>query len=131
MARVRTVEGAHPDGLSEVQSAVQASDHPRGRGWREARQSDLSRALALAPHGVCDSAGTPLSDSIVRRWVEQYRERGADAFRTGDPKAEELAAAKKRIAELEAALGRATLEVDFLRRCVRRANLPLPESARW
>lgn len=72
-----------------------------------------------------------LSDSIVRRWVEQHRERGPDAFRTGDPKSEELAAAQKRIAELEAALGRATLEVDFLRRCVKRANVPLPESARW
>jgi len=72
-----------------------------------------------------------LSDSIVRRWVEQHRERGPDAFRIGDPKSEELAAAHKRIADLEAALGRATLEVDFLRRCVKRANLPLPESARW
>jgi transposase-like protein len=72
-----------------------------------------------------------LSDSIVRRWSEQYRERGAEAFRAGDPKSEELAAAQKRIAELEAALGRATLEVDFLRRCVKRANVPLPESARW
>ena len=131
MAPVRTVEGAQPHGQSEVQPAVQASGRPRGRGRREADQPDLPRALALAPHGVCDSAGTPLSDSIVRRWVEQYRERGADAFRTGDPKAEELAAVKKRIAELEAALGRATLEVDFLRRCVKRANLPLPESARW
>jgi len=72
-----------------------------------------------------------LSDSIVRRWVEQYHERGAEAFRTGDPKSEELEAVQKRIAELEAALDRATLEVDFLRRCVKRANIPLPESARW
>jgi len=75
-----------------------------------------------------------LSESIVRRWVEQYRERGADAFRTRGPKSEELAAAHKRIAELETALGRATLKVDFLRRCVERANVPsaprLPESAR-
>ena len=106
MAPVGTVEGAQPHGQSEVQPAVQASGRPRGRGRREADQPDLPRALALAPHGVCDSAGTPLSDSIVRRWVEQYRERGADAFRTGDPKAEELAAVKKRIAEL--------LKADYL-----------------
>jgi transposase len=72
-----------------------------------------------------------LSDSLVRRWVQQYRERGADAFRADDPRADELEAARKRIAELESALGRATLEVDFLRRCVKRANIPLPDGARW
>lgn len=72
-----------------------------------------------------------LGDSLVRRWLQQYRERGADAFRTEDPRAEELLTAQKRIAELEAALGRATLENDFLKRCVKRANLPLPDGARW
>jgi transposase-like protein len=72
-----------------------------------------------------------LSDSLVRRWAEQYRERGADAFRGDDPRAEELEVARRRIAELESALGRTTLELDFLRRCVKRANIPLPDGARW
>ena len=72
-----------------------------------------------------------LSDSPVRRWVEQYRERGAEAFRSAGSSGDELEAARKRIEELESALGRATLEVDFLRRCVKRANLPLPEGVRW
>jgi len=72
-----------------------------------------------------------LSDSIIRRWLKQYQESGPKAFHRGDPKSEELEAAQKRIAELESALGRATLEVDFLRRCVKRANIPLPPDARW
>ena len=72
-----------------------------------------------------------LADSVVRRWLQQYQENGAAAFEKKDRKADELVAAQKRVAELEAALGRATLEVDFLRRCVKRANIPLPPDARW
>lgn len=72
-----------------------------------------------------------LSDSIVRRWLQQYQERGASAFHKGDPKSEELETTHKRIAQLESALGRSTMEVDFLRRCMKRANLPLPLDARW
>jgi transposase len=72
-----------------------------------------------------------LSDSPVRRWVAQYRERGAEAFRSADPSSDELEAARERIAELRSAIGRTTLELDFLGRCVKRANIPFPESARW
>jgi transposase-like protein len=67
-----------------------------------------------------------ISDSLLRRWVVQYREHGDRAWRREDPKAQELLEAEKRIAELESALGRATLEVDFLKRCLKRANVPLP-----
>lgn len=67
-----------------------------------------------------------ICDSLLRRWVTQYREQGDAAWRKEDPRSQELLDAQKRIAELEAALGRATLEVDFLKRCLRRANLPLP-----
>jgi transposase len=67
-----------------------------------------------------------ICDSVLRRWVDQYRERGENAWRREDPEAQELLAAEKRIAELEAALGRATLEVEFLKRCCKRANIPLP-----
>jgi len=70
-----------------------------------------------------------LSDSIVRRWLQQYQEKGALAFHKGDPKSEELEAAHKRIAQLESALGRSSMEVDFLRRCVKRANVPLAPHA--
>ena len=67
-----------------------------------------------------------ICDSLLRRWVAQFREVGEAAWRKTDPRTAELVEAEKRIAELEAALGRATLEVDFLRRCIKRANLPLP-----
>ena len=67
-----------------------------------------------------------IADSLLRRWVAQYREHGDQAWRKDDPKAQALVEAEKRIGELEAALGRSTLEVDFLKRCVKRANLPLP-----
>jgi len=67
-----------------------------------------------------------ISDSLLRRWVTQYREHGDEAWRKEDPRAQQLVEAEKRIGELEAALGRATLEVDFLKRCLKRANIPLP-----
>lgn len=67
-----------------------------------------------------------ISDSLLRRWVSQYREHGDKAWRKEDPRARQLVEAEKRISELEAALGRATLEVDFLKRCLKRANVPLP-----
>ena len=67
-----------------------------------------------------------ISDSLLRRWAAQYREHGDQAWRKEDPKAQALLEAEKRIADLEAALGRTTLEVDFLKRCFKRANLPLP-----
>jgi transposase-like protein len=73
---------------------------------------------------ICREFG--ISDSLLRRWVAQYREHGDRAWRREDPKAMELLEAERRIGDLEAALGRATLEVDFLRRCLKRANVPLP-----
>jgi transposase len=67
-----------------------------------------------------------ISDSLLRRWVQQYREHGEGAWRKEDPRAQELVQAEKRIAELEAALGRATLDIEFLKRCCKRANISLP-----
>ncbi|MBW1688544.1 MAG: transposase [Deltaproteobacteria bacterium] len=67
-----------------------------------------------------------LSDSLVRNWRKQYERDGPEAW---DPPVEsdgELAAAERRIAELEAALGRATMEVDFMKRAVKRLGIPFP-----
>ncbi|HQK94492.1 MAG TPA: transposase [Armatimonadota bacterium] len=72
-----------------------------------------------------------LCDSVVRRWLEQYRQRGAEAFQTGDPQADALAAAEKQIRDLQGALGRSVMEVNFLKECLKRAHVPLPPSARW
>jgi transposase-like protein len=67
-----------------------------------------------------------LSDSLVRNWRKQYEKRGPDAWDAPDESDGELAAAEKRIAELEAALGRATMEVDFMKRAVKRFGIPFP-----
>jgi len=66
-----------------------------------------------------------ISDSLLRRWVTQYREHGDKAWRKADSRGQKLVEAEKRIAELEAALGRATLDTDFLKRGLKRANIPL------
>jgi transposase len=81
-------------------------------------------AGAKGATAVCREYG--ICDSVLRRWVAQYREHGGGAWQGHDPRVVGLHDAEKRIAELEAALGRATLEVDFLKRCFKRANLPLP-----
>lgn len=58
-----------------------------------------------------------LSDALLRRWRDQYAEKGEDAFRaSSDGEMWELEQARRRIAELESSLGRAHLEVELLRR---------------
>jgi transposase-like protein len=44
---------------------------------------------------------------------------------------EEWVPGGKRIAELEAGLGRATLEVDSLRPALTRAGIPFPSELKW
>jgi len=72
-----------------------------------------------------------LSDALVRRWRAEYDERGPRAWELAAGRDAELAAAQRRIAELEAALGRASMEVDFLRRAVKRAGIPFPPELKW
>ena len=63
-------------------------------------------------HGLCSS--------LLRRWREQYDQRGENAWLTEDgPGGFVERDADARIAALEAALGRAHLEIDFLRQCLR------------
>jgi transposase len=62
-----------------------------------------------------------LAESMVRRWREQYEERGENAW----PEAADLVVepdAQQRIRELEAALGRAHLEIELLRRALKQAE---------
>jgi transposase-like protein len=67
-----------------------------------------------------------VGEVAFRRWREQYQAAGNAAAQGQADLARELAAAQKRIDELEGALGRATLEVDFMKRCFKRAGLPFP-----
>jgi len=60
-----------------------------------------------------------LSRSVLERWRDAYRTHGEDAFsEAGGADEQVLQAAQRRIAELEASLGRAHLEVELLKRLV-------------
>jgi transposase-like protein len=67
-----------------------------------------------------------LSKSLVRTWRKEYEAHGPAAWTPPDNGKAQQRATEKRIAELEAALGRATLENEFLRRAFKRAGLPFP-----
>jgi transposase-like protein len=58
-------------------------------------------------HGLCET--------VVRRWRELYEQHGEHAFQNGHSRDPEAADEKSRIAMLEAALVRVTLENQFLR----------------
>ncbi len=72
-----------------------------------------------------------LSDSLLRRWRKEYEEHGPNAWDCGSRDDAELTAARQRIAELEAALGRSSMEVDFLRRALKRGGIPFPPELKW
>ncbi len=65
-------------------------------------------------HGHCQT--------LLRRWREQYEQRGENAWLDPDPTTGVDPDAKTRIAALEAALGRATLENEFLRHALQEAR---------
>ncbi len=69
-----------------------------------------------------------LAESVVRRWREQYLDKGSEAFVDGPAgeTSEQIAvrSAEERIAALESALGRAHLEIDFLQRALGKKGSP-------
>lgn len=60
-----------------------------------------------------------LCQSLVRRWREQYEAQGELAFAEGGGSSHVERDAEARIAALEAALGRAHLEIEFLRHALK------------
>ena len=60
-----------------------------------------------------------LCQTLVRRWREQYDEQGENAWLDGRVGGHVERDAEARIAALEAALGRAHLEIEFLRHAIR------------
>jgi transposase-like protein len=56
-----------------------------------------------------------LGQTLLRRWREQYQDHGENAWRDQEPARHIEEDPQARIAALEAALGRATLENEFLR----------------
>lgn len=111
------------------------SDKPRRVFAREFKL-ELCRRLARGETRivhVCREHG--LCRSVVERWVQAYGSDGEDAFRDGpdqngeQPAERSLRAAEERITALEAALGRATLELDLLRRAVEKGGSRLRSGA--
>lgn len=76
-------------------------------------------------HGLCET--------VVRRWRDQDEQDGEGAFRHGTPADPDACDDKRRIAMLEAALVRATLENQFLRHALdtlRKGGLTRPKNGR-
>lgn len=71
-----------------------------------------------------------VSAGTFRRWREQYQSEEGDSADRQSELSRDLTAAQQRIEELEGALGRATLEVDFMKRSFKRAGLPFPKAPR-
>jgi transposase len=63
-----------------------------------------------------------LCQTLLRRWREQYDQRGENAWLDQDAGRSVDPEAQTRIAALEAALGRATLENEFLRHALQLAR---------
>jgi transposase-like protein len=75
-------------------------------------------------HSICES--------VVRRWQLQYESRGENAWTeetkspaTNREETEEPAVLQARVRELEAALGRAHLEIEFLKLALEKKPLAL------
>lgn len=62
-----------------------------------------------------------LSETLVRRWRQQYEQDGETAWPDAADRVVEPDAGQ-RIRELEAALGRAHLEIELLRRALKQAE---------
>lgn len=82
----------------------------------QALSGEKGLAQLCREHGLCQT--------LVRRWRDQYEQLGEQAWPdTVHPiEASELDPAG-RIAELEAALGRAHLEIELLRRALKKGGL--------
>jgi transposase-like protein len=86
----------------------------RRRFSREFKLSVCEKIVSgsVTKSGSCREHG--LSPSVLDRWLEQYSAKGDSAFQ-GEPWRESNVAPETRIKELEASLGRAHLELEFMR----------------
>jgi transposase-like protein len=87
---------------------------------RQLARGDTRIVQVCREHALCRS--------VVERWREVYAAEGENAFQTSTnghdqhPAERSLRAAEARIAALESALGRASLELDLLRRAVEKGG---------
>jgi len=71
-----------------------------------------------------------VGETAVRRWIKQREEGLSDADAKTVELASQLAHAQQRIEELEGALGRTVMELDFMKRSFKRACLPFPDGSK-
>lgn len=64
-----------------------------------------------------------LSGTLVRNWLSQFRAKGEQAF-SGDAWRASTLEPESRVRELEASLGRAHLEIEFLREVLAKKSSP-------
>lgn len=78
---------------------------------RQLKSGEKRLAHVCREHSLCQT--------LVRRWREQYEQKGENAWLEQAHSQHVAPDDKARVAALEAALGRAHLELDFLRHCLR------------
>lgn len=79
---------------------------------QKVKLGQISKTAACREHS--------LSNGLLARWLVQYEAKGQGAFRDGAP-----ADLEKRVRELEASLGRAHLENEFLREALGKLGIPV------
>lgn len=78
----------------------------------QVRLGQITKAAACREHS--------LSGSLLDGWMAKYSEKGQDAFKDATPFDPD-----RRIKELEASLGRAHLENEFLREALGKLGIPV------
>ncbi len=76
---------------------------------KRAESGEVSKARLCRDHA--------LSSAMLDRWIDPYRAKGEEAFAGGGWR-ESVQSPDARVRELEAALGRAHLEIEFLQEAV-------------
>ena len=67
-----------------------------------------------------------LCRNLFDSWRQAYQQAAMPAGPSVEEVSRQLREAEQRIEQLEGALGRATMERDFLHRCFKRAGIPFP-----
>lgn len=72
----------------------------------KAESGEVSKSRLCRDHAI--------SESLLDRWIQQYRAKGDEAF-SGEAWRPSVNTPQARVRELESSLGRAHLEIEFLK----------------
>ena len=86
---------------------------------RQLQSGEKRLAQICREYNLCQTLVRRLCQTLGRRWREQYEQKGENAWLEQTNNLHVASDDKARVAALEAALGRAHLELDFLRHCLR------------